>query len=425
MHFNQTKLNNGLRIVTVPMADNPAVTVLVMVETGSKYESKEINGLSHFLEHMVFKGTPKRPTSMDISKELESLGAHYNAFTSQEFTGYYAKVSKQHTDTALDVVSDIYLNPLLDSKEIEKEKGVIVEEIRMYKDTPHRQIHNLYMALVYGDQPAGWKITGTEDTVKSFKRDDFLKYRTEHYVAERTIVVVSGAIDEKEIVEKIETAFKDIPNTKSLDKIKVDDTQDKPRLLLQYKETDQAHLILGVRTFDSKSKYDETLSVLATLLGGGMSSRLFHKLRDEMGVGYYIHASHDSYTDHGLFNISAGVDTKRIEEVVGVLIDECKKIINEDITDAESKKVKDYISGSFVLSLETSDSRAEYVAANLIMKGKIESPDEQISKINSVTVNDIKELAKKIFVDEKLNLAIIGPYKDEDRAKFEKLLTFK
>ena len=425
MHFNQTKLNNGLRIVTVPMADNPAVTVLVMVETGSKYETKEISGLSHFLEHMVFKGTPKRPTSMDISKELESLGAHYNAFTSQEFTGYYAKVSKQHTDTALDVVSDIYLNPLLDSKEIEKEKGVIVEEIRMYKDTPHRQIHNLYMALVYSDQPAGWKITGTEDTVKSFKRDDFLKYRSEHYVAERTTVVVSGAIDEKEIVEKIETAFKDIPNTKSLDKVKVDDTQDKPRLLLQYKETDQAHLILGVRTFDSKSKYDETLSVLATLLGGGMSSRLFHKLRDEMGVGYYIHASHDSYTDHGLFNISAGVDTKRIEEVVGVLIDECKKIINEDITDSELKKVKDYISGSFVLSLETSDSRAEYVAANLIMKGKIESPDEQISKINSVTVNDIKELAKKIFVDEKLNLAIIGPYKDEDRAKFEKLLTFK
>ena len=425
MHFNQIKLNNGLRIVTVPMADNPAVTVLVMVETGSKYETKEISGLSHFLEHMVFKGTPKRPTSMDISKELESLGAHYNAFTSQEFTGYYAKVSKQHTDTALDVVSDIYLNPLLDSKEIEKEKGVIVEEIRMYKDTPHRQIHNLYMALVYGDQPAGWKITGTEDTVKSFKRDDFLKYRSEHYVAERTIVVVSGAIDEKEIVEKIETAFKDIPNTKSLDKVKVDDTQDKPRLLLQYKETDQAHLILGVRTFDSKSKYDETLSVLATLLGGGMSSRLFHKLRDEMGVGYYIHASHDSYTDHGLFNISAGVDTKRIEEVVGVLIDECKKIINEDITDVELKKVKDYISGSFVLNLETSDSRAEYVAANLIMKGKIESPDELISKINSVTVDDIKELAKKIFVDEKLNLAIIGPYKDEDRAKFEKLLTFK
>jgi len=425
MLFNQTKLSNGLRVVTVPMADNPAVTVLVMVETGSKYETKEINGLSHFLEHMVFKGTPKRPTAMDISKELESLGAHYNAFTSQEYTGYYAKVSKQHIDIALDVVSDIYLNPLLDEKEIQKEKGVIVEEIRMYKDMPHRNIRDLYMSLVYGDQPAGWNIAGTEDTVNSFKRDDFIKYRSEHYVSERTIVVVSGSIDEKEILEKIGKAFADIPQTKSIEKVKVNDDQNKPNLLLHFKETDQAHLILGVRTFDSKSKYDETLSVLSTMLGGGMSSRLFHKLRDEMGVGYYIHASHDAYTDHGLFNISAGVDTKRIEEVIEVLIKECKKIIDEDISEEELKKVKDCISGSFVLGLETSDSRAEYCASNLIMKGKIESPDEEISKINKVTVKDIKDLAKMIFVDEKLNLAIIGPYKDEDRGRFEKLLTFK
>ncbi len=425
MHFNQTKLSNGLRVVTVPMADNPAVTVLVMVETGSKYETKEINGLSHFLEHMVFKGTPKRPTAMDISKELESLGAHYNAFTSQEFTGYYAKVSKQHTDIALDVVSDIYLNPLLDEKEIQKEKGVIVEEIRMYKDMPHRQIHDLYMKLVYGDQPAGWKISGDEDNVKSFKREDFIKYRSEHYVAERTIVVVSGAINEREILEKIGKAFADIPQKKSIEKVKVNDEQSKPNLLLHFKETDQAHLILGVRTFDSRSKYDETLSIISTMLGGGMSSRLFHKLRDEMGVGYYIHASHDAYTDHGLFNISAGVDTKRIEEVIEVLIKECKKIIDEDISEEELKKVKDCISGSFVLGLETSDSRAEYCASGLIMKGKIESPDEEISKISKVTVKDIKDLAKMIFVDEKLNLAIIGPYKDEDRAKFEKLLTFK
>jgi predicted Zn-dependent peptidase len=374
---------------------------------------------------MVFKGTPKRPTAMDISKELESLGAHYNAFTSQEYTGYYAKVSKQHIDIALDVVSDIYLNPLLDEKEIQKEKGVIVEEIRMYKDMPHRNIHDLYMSLVYGDQPAGWKISGTEDTVNSFKRDDFIKYRSEHYVAERTIVVVSGSINEKEILDKIGKVFSDIPQTKSIEKVKVDDRQDKPNLLLHFKETDQAHLILGVRTFDSKSKYDETLSVLSTMLGGGMSSRLFHKLRDEMGVGYYIHASHDAYTDHGLFNISAGVDTKRIEEVIEVLIKECKRIIDEDISEEELKKVKDCISGSFVLGLETSDSRAEYCASNLIMKGKIESPDAEISKINKVTVSDIKALAKMIFVDEKLNLAIIGPYKEEDRVRFERLLTFK
>ncbi len=422
MKFNQTTFKNGLRVITVPMADNSAVTVLVMVETGSKYETKEISGLSHFLEHMVFKGTKRRPTSMDISKELDGLGASYNAFTGQEFTGYYAKVSKEKIDTALDVVSDIYLNPLLNEKEIEKEKGVIVEEIRMYQDSPSRHIHDLFMELVYADQPAGWNIAGNEKTVKSFKREDFVKYLGEHYVAESTIVAVAGSFDERETIKKIEKAFATISTTKNLPKVSVKEDQKKPEIYLKFKETDQAHLILGVRSFSAKSVHDATLSVLASILGGGMSSRLFHKLRDEMGVGYYIRAGQDAYTDHGIFAISAGVDTSRLEEVIKVLLEECKKIITDEINDAELQKVKDHIAGSFILGLETSDSRAEYSTINQILKGKIETPDQEISKIQSVTVEQVKDLAKKIFVDEKLNLAIIGPYKDKGR--FEKLLTF-
>jgi predicted Zn-dependent peptidase len=278
MIFNKTVLKNGLNVITVPMKDNPAVTVLVMVSTGSKYENKQTNGLSHFLEHMVFKGTTKRPKSIDISKELESIGAQYNAFTSQEYTGYYAKVNSKDINTALDVVSDIYLNPLLDSKEIEKEKGVIVEEIRMYKDMPHRHIHDLFMNLVYGDQPAGWNIAGTEDNVKSFTREDFVKYRNEHYVAEATTVVVSGSYNEETILVEIERSFSNISNEKKLNKVEVSESQSKPQISLKFKETDQAHLVLGVRSFDVKSKYDHILSVLATLLGRGMSSRLFQKL---------------------------------------------------------------------------------------------------------------------------------------------------
>ena len=378
MKFNKTTLHNGLNIITVPMTDNPAVTVLVMVSTGSKYESKKTNGLSHFLEHMVFKGTPKRPKAIDIAKELESLGAQYNAFTAQEYTGYYAKVNPENIDTALDVVSDIYLHPLLDQKEIEKEKGVIIEEIRMYQ---------------------------------------------EHYVAGATTVIVSGSFDEKNIIGKIEKAFDGISTEKKFDKIKVNEVQSKPEISVKFKETDQAHLVLGVRSFDAKSKYDSTLSVLSTILGRGMSSRLFQKLREEMGVGYYIHASQDSYTDHGLFAISAGVDTKRTEEVIKVLLAECKKIIDEPITDEEMKKVKDYICGSFMLGLETSDARAEYVAIDTILKGTIISPKEEIEKIQKVTVEEVKDLAKKIFVDEGLNLAIIGPYKD--KGPFEKILTFE
>ena len=202
MKFKKTILKNGLKVITIPMTDNPAVTVLVMVETGSKYETKEINGLSHFLEHMVFKGTKKRPKSIDISKELDALGAQYNAFTSQEYTGYYAKVNPKHLDTALDVVSDIYLNSLLDSSEIEKEKGVIVEEIRMYQDMPQRHIHDLFMNLVYGDQPAGWNIAGSEENVKSFNQNHFIKYRKEHYVADATTVIISGSFNEKTICWK-------------------------------------------------------------------------------------------------------------------------------------------------------------------------------------------------------------------------------
>jgi predicted Zn-dependent peptidase len=405
------------------MEDNPAVTVLVTVETGSKYEKKEISGLSHFLEHMVFKGSKKRPTAMDISRELDSLGAQYNAFTSQEYTGYYAKVSKEKIDTALDIVSDIYLHPLFDEKEIEKEKGVIVEEIRMYQDSPHRHVNDLFMNLVYGDQPAGWNIAGNEDTVKSFKREDFVKYLSEHYVAEATTVVISGTFDEKDVIEKVEKAFSNISTEKKHTKLAVKEEQNKPQTLLKFKETEQAHLILGVRSFDAKDEHDPVLSVLATLLGGGMSSRLFQKLREEMGVGYYIRANHDAYTDHGIFSISTGIDTTRIDEVIKVLLNECKKIVNEEISEQELNKVKDYIAGSFVLGLETSDSRAEYCAINQILKGKIDSPQQEIEKIKRVTVNDIKEIAKKIFVDEKLNLAIIGPYKDKER--FEKILTFK
>lgn len=423
MKFNKTTLSNGLKIVTIPMEDNPAVTVLVTVETGSKYEKKEISGLSHFLEHMVFKGSKKRPTAMDISRELDSLGAQYNAFTSQEYTGYYAKVSKEKIDTALDIVSDIYLHPLFDEKEIEKEKGVIVEEIRMYQDSPHRHVNDLFMNLVYGDQPAGWNIAGNEDTVKSFKREDFVKYLNEHYVAEATTVVISGTFDEKDAIKKVEEAFSNISIEKKHTKLAVKEEQNKPQTLLKFKETEQAHLILGVRSFDAKDEHDPVLSVLATLLGGGMSSRLFQKLREEMGVGYYIRANHDAYTDHGIFSISTGIDTTRIDEVIKVLLNECKKIVNEEISEQELNKVKDYIAGSFVLGLETSDSRAEYCAINQILKGKIDSPQQEIEKIKRVTVNDIKEIAKKIFVDEKLNLAIIGPYKDKER--FEKILTFK
>lgn len=416
MKFNKTVLKNGLRLITIPMADNPSVTVLVMVEAGSKYESKETNGISHFLEHMVFKGTPKRPKAIDITRELDGLGAHYNAFTGQEYTGYYAKADARHLDTVVDVISDMYLNPVFDKDEMEKEKGVIVEEIRMYKDLPQHQVHEVMTDLIYGDQPAGWTIAGSEERVRSFTRDMLVQYRTEHYVPSATTIIVSGSFDEKAIQGKVEKAFESIAAGPKKGKLKVTESQDKPAIAAEFKETDQTHLVLAVRTFDVNDERTPTMQALSTILGGGMSSRLFSKLRDALGICYYVRTSHDVSTDHGNLNISAGVDNSRVEEAVKEILAECARLKAELVGDAELKKAKDYISGTTMLELETSEARAEFAGYQEVMKGKVEQPEDLIKKIEKVTAADVQKLAKEIFVDQSLNLALVGRAKKESLA---------
>jgi predicted Zn-dependent peptidase len=414
MQFKKTTLKNGLRVITIPMKDNPAVTVLVMVETGSKYEEKSMNGISHFLEHMVFKGTPRRPKAIDISRELDSIGASYNAFTGQEYTGYYAKVEARKLDIALDVVSDIYLNPLFDESEITKEKGVIIEEIRMYKDMPQRHVQDVFVELLYGDQPAGWNIAGTEANVNRFNREDFVKYRAQHYVADATVVVIAGDFNEDETLAKVEKTFANLSQTKKGGKVSISEVQDKPAIKASFKETDQTHMVLGVRSFPIISPETAKLTVLSGILGGGMSSRLFQKLRDEMGVGYYVNASNDPYTDHGVFSVSTGVDNSRVAEVVTAILGEFKKLKEEKVSPEELRKVKDYLNGSLMLGLESSDSRAEFCAGQEIMKKSLKNPEQLTAEIEAVTSEDIQKISNTIFTNERLNLALIGRFKEED-----------
>lgn len=422
MKFKKTILKNGLRIITVPMKDNPTVTVLVLVEAGSKYETKRENGLSHFLEHMCFKGTAKRPKAIDIVHELDGLGAHYNAFTGHEYTGYYAKAEAKHFPKLLDVVSDIYLNSTFPDAEIQKEKGVIVEEINMYEDMPHRRVQDLFLELLYGDQPAGWNIAGTRENVRAFVRDDFVTYKEKTYVAEATTVIVAGNINEKIVGKSIREAFKGIASIRKAKKLKTIEKQKSPATLLTYKKTDQAHFVLGVRAFDVYDKRNATLSVLGTVLGGGMSSRLFQKLREEMGVGYYVRATTDPYTDHGVFQVSAGVDTTRIHEVLGVILSELTKLTRESVSVGELQKVKDYMIGSMKLGLESSDDIANFFGGQEVLHKELQTIKDIEKKINAVTAGDIKTLAKKLFKNELLNLAVIGPY--EDKASFQKILKF-
>jgi len=412
MEFKKKVLKNGLRVITVPMADNKTATVLVLVEAGSKYEEKKNNGISHFLEHMCFKGTIHRPITGEISLELDALGAESNAFTSHEFTGYYAKAYSKNVYKLIEIISDMYLNPIFDKREIVKEKGVIIEEMNMYKDLPMRKVSDLFMELLYGDTPAGRTILGNQNFIKQANQIDFIDYRQKHYVASATTVVVAGKIDEKAVIKKIENAFKHIKEDPKGSKEKVKECQTKPQIKIEYKKTDQSHLILGVRTFDFFQKDSLTVSVLAGVLGAGMSSRLFKKLREELGVCYYVRADNDTYSDHGYLGISAGVDNQRVIEVVGVILGEIKKLKTTLVEEKELKKVKEKIIGSLILGLESSDAYAEYYGLQEILRKPIENPKEKIKKIKQVTAEEIKKVANEIFKDNKLNLALIGPLGD-------------
>ncbi|KKT01057.1 MAG: Processing protease [Candidatus Nomurabacteria bacterium GW2011_GWF2_43_8] len=425
MKFSKKVLKNGLRVVTIPMKDNPTATVLVLVEAGSKYETKKVNGISHFLEHMCFKGTIKRPKAIDISKELDALGSQYNAFTAQEYTGYYAKSDAKHFNKIFDIVSDIYLNSTFPEAEMEKEKGVIIEEINMYEDLPNRHVQDLIMKLLYGDTPAGWNIVGEKKNILGMKRDDFIRYKKEHYLPEATVIIVAGAVTEREVVKKANKIFGRVKPGKKIGKAKVKEAQKKPAALVNFKKTDQTHFVLGVRSYGLFSRKNAVLSVLGGVLGGGMSSRLFQKLREEMGVGYYVRAYNDAYTDHGFLQISAGVDNKRIEEVIKAVIEECRKLKRELVFKEELEKVKECLIGNMKLSLESSDDIANFYGGQELLKRELKNAEEKAKEIRKVTAGQIKKIANEIFQNKGLNLALVGPFRrKQEKNRLLKLLQF-
>ncbi len=418
--FKKTTLKNGLRIITVPQRGTQAVTILVLVGTGSKYERKEISGISHFLEHMYFKGTKKRPSTIAVSETLDKIGGIYNAFTSEDFTGYFAKVSASQFETALDWVSDIYLNSLLPKKEIKKERGVIIEEINMYLDTPMIYIGELWKKILYGNQPAGWDVAGTKESVAKISREQILNYMQSQYVAQNTIICVAGKISPIKTMNKIKNYFSKIRTNNPKPKFSVIERQYKPNLLLSTKKTDQTHLALGVRTYNLFHPHRYILELLEIILGGMMSSRLFIEVREKLGIAYYIRTSADSNPDTGYLVTQAGVDNKKIDKAISTILKEYKKISQKKISNSELKKIKENLKGKLVLTLESSDAKAVFYAGQELLEKKILTPKEIFAKIDKITASDILKVAKDIFKSEKLNLALIGPFKDKE--KFEKIL---
>ncbi len=422
MQYTKKVLKNGMRMITIPMKGNPTATVLVLVEAGSKYENKQNNGISHFLEHMCFKGTVKRPHYSDISKELDGIGCQYNAFTSQEYTGYWIKSDYKKLDTILDVVSDIYLNSTLPEEEIEKEKGVVIEEINGRNDLPQSIVSEEFLKLLYGDQPAGWNIAGPKENIQKTTRTDFIDYRNKHYVASATTVIVAGKIDEKETVKKVTKAFKDIGTWKKEGKLRVTEAQRAPQATVFYKDTDQTHLVVGVRAFNVYNEYNRVLRIIEAILSGGMSSRLFQKLREEMGICYYVRADNDPFTDHGIFSVAVGADSKRVKEAITAILEELKRLKVEKVGKEELSKVKQYLIGNLNLGLESSNSIASFYGGQEVLREVIKTPEDIIKEINSVTAEEIKFIAERIFKNEALNLAIVGKFKEKE--EFLKVLKF-
>ena len=416
MKYDIHTLKNGLRIALVPMPESATATIIIMTGTGSRYENEKENGLAHFLEHMFFKGTKKRPDAHSISSELEAIGSVYNAFTSKDHTAYWAKVSKQYIDTAINVLSDMFINSTLASKEIEKERGTIIQEIDMYEDMPMNNVDNVFEKLIFGaDHPLGRTILGPKENIRTFSQKDFAEYLKRNYTPENTIVCVAGSFSTTKVLAKLRREFGKIKRVKQPELVPFTSVQTSPRVAIKKKKTDQTHLMLGVPSYPYLHKDEYALAVLATILGQGMSSRIFIEVREKRGLAYSVRAWTEKYPDTGYFVVQAGIDHEKVQKVVETILSEFRKIKRENVSAAELKKAKSFIKGALAISLETSDGMAGDAASSLVAIGKIRRLEENLRGIDKVTDADIKRVANDILRTEKLNLALIGPHAEKEK----------
>lgn len=411
---------NGLRVVTKKLANTQAVTVLILTGAGSRYETKKINGISHFLEHMFFKGAKKYKSAKEVSEAIDEVGGDFNAFTGKEYVGYYVKVAKQHADVAMDVLADMLIHSRFDSAEIDKERGVIMEEYNMYQDTPMYQVGWDFERLIYGDQPMGWDQVGTKELINGVTRQDFLDYKHALYTPDNLVVSVAGNLEHKKVSEMVKNYFHFEDGTKTLQHAPLTTNKSKERVFLQHKKTEQAHVVVGFPAYSEEHKDHYALKVLAVILGGGMSSRMFLGVREAKGLSYYINTSTDDYTDTGIISTRAGVDVKRAALAVEAICDEYKKIRGEKIEARELRKAKEYLKGKLVLRLEDSEEYAHLIGKNELLYKKMRSPEEIAEMLEKVTAEDVARVSEELFTNENLRLAAIGPY--QDKAEFEKVL---
>jgi predicted Zn-dependent peptidase len=420
--FKLDTLPNELRILTAPMESAQSVTCAIMLAAGSRYETHDTNGIAHFSEHMFYKGTERRPTARDISMEIDAIGGEFNAFTGKEYTGYYVKCAAESRDIALDVLVDMLRHSKFAPDEIEREKGVIIEEMNMYYDTPRDFISGVYEEVLYDDQPLGWDIIGRKETVRGATRDTFTSYVDHWYRPARMVLGVGGKIGDG-LHERVGELLGDMAEaeaeTGEPEPVRLS-PDGKVQVKVHTKQSDQAHICLGVHSYPLEHPDRYALQVLSTILGGGMSSRLFTEVRERRGLAYYVYGLNHSYTDAGSLYAQAGVDINRIDDAVSTIAVELRKIAEEAVPKDELHKSKSFVKGRFVLQLETSHGLIMFGLRREVLEGKTPDPEEILAEIDKVTVEEVQRVARDLIEQRGLNLAVIGPF--DDAARFEKLL---
>ncbi len=417
MNYKKTVLKNDLQLITISMPHVESTTVMIGVGAGSRQEVKRINGLFHFIEHMAFKGTKKRPSSLQIASEIDGVGGEFNAATDKEITLYYVKLAAKHQNLAFDILSDMLTNSLFKIEEIERERGVIIEELNMYEDTPMRRILDVFTRLLYGDNPMGWDIGGEKKTVRQIKKEDFLNYQEKLYFAKNMVLVVAGKINEKEIRSLVVQHFSGLRRIGQRTSKEIKLHQARPQIKLVSKKTEQAHFCLGVPGFWYSHPDRFAIAVLAAILGGGMSSRLFIQVRERRGLAYYVACQPEFYVDSGFLLARAGVRLEKIDEAIKVTLDQLFDLEKKSVSQKELSKAKEFLKGGLILALEDSRQVAERYVVQALLEEKIRTPEEVMKLIDKVTTEDVRRVSKEIFQPKNLNLAIIGPYREESRFK--------
>ncbi len=420
MKYIKKVLPNGLTVVLVPSHDAESVVVDFFVKTGSRSETGKENGISHFLEHFLFKGTKKYPNAKTISELVDAIGGEMNANTGKEHTQYFIKADSKHLPLIFEILTDMIQQPLLDPQELKREKGVIVEEINMYKDSPMASVENLSEETMWPKDALGRDIAGSRETVTKFSRAMFTSYLKRHYQTPNMLLGISGKFDTKKVDSLIRKHWLKVKKSSFHKWDKARDAQNSPRLAVQFKQTEQAHLVLAFKSFNFNDKRNYAANVLSAVLGGGMSSRLFTEVRERRGLAYYVRASSGNYQDTGVFNVRSGVQVPKIEEAISVILSELAKMKTELVDYRELLKAKEYIKGHTILMLEDNQSRLDWYLESAAFNKKMETPQEYFAKIDKVTARDLQKVANDIFQKNLMTLAIIGPYKKS--TPFKKLL---